>query len=401
MDPNVEERSDADAVSAGADEDADADSSTGPCSICHNVLIDFPKFPSLIKINLRNADENCQSCKAFVRFMPPAQNPGHFAKLAIDKNRFYASLCCAMDTMDGIFPLGDLDYLDIFLLPGTGPYEGTEREYFDFCSNFVTGDTSSESCLEKAKAWLHTCVNTHDSCVGSAVPKGSLPELPKRILDMTALDSTGAIRLVEPQGTNALYLCLSHCWGTSYSPYLPLRTTISTIQCWKRRIEWDQLPLTFQDAIHFTRRLGQRYLWIDSLCIIQDDRDDWDDQSVRMADIYGNSYLTLAAALAPDCAFGLYYKDSGFVAGAYRIDVPGRDPYKVYCRKQVPHWDFRIRGEGYIIFGGRWYLHENFPLFFRAGLSRNGCCPPGCSTSAAESSRGIAPSASHVSALME
>lgn len=59
------------------------------------------------------------------------------------------------------------------------------------------------------------------------------------------------------------------------------------------------------DAVEVTRRIGVQYLWIDSLCIIQDDRNDWEDQSSRMADIYKNAYLTLAADASPDSSGGL------------------------------------------------------------------------------------------------
>ncbi|KAK3389989.1 heterokaryon incompatibility protein-domain-containing protein, partial [Podospora didyma] len=56
-----------------------------------------------------------------------------------------------------------------------------------------------------------------------------------------------------------------------------------------------QLPPTFQDSIQFCLALNVRYLWIDALCIIQDDSLDWQIKSSKMADIYRNAYITLAA----------------------------------------------------------------------------------------------------------
>ncbi|KAI1441725.1 HET-domain-containing protein [Annulohypoxylon stygium] len=67
-----------------------------------------------------------------------------------------------------------------------------------------------------------------------------------------------------------------------------------------------KLPKTFQDAVRVTRSLGLRYLWIDSLCIIQDSDKDWKHQCAIMDDIYSNSYVTLAGTDAKDC-------DSGFL----------------------------------------------------------------------------------------
>jgi len=71
-------------------------------------------------------------------------------------------------------------------------------------------------------------------------------------------------------------------------------------------IPWDALPKTFQDAIEVTRRLGISYLWIDSLCIIQDSKDDWAREASKMADIYRNAYVTVAATGAKDSTVGLF-----------------------------------------------------------------------------------------------
>jgi hypothetical protein len=71
-------------------------------------------------------------------------------------------------------------------------------------------------------------------------------------------------------------------------------------------IPWDTLPATFQDAIDFTRRLGLQYIWIDSICIIQDDAKDWSKQSSLMADIYQNAYVTLCATASSSDDGGLY-----------------------------------------------------------------------------------------------
>jgi hypothetical protein len=61
------------------------------------------------------------------------------------------------------------------------------------------------------------------------------------------------------------------------------------------RISLSELSRTFQDAIRITRQLQERYLWIDSLCIIQDDRQDWETEAARMPAIYGSATLTIAA----------------------------------------------------------------------------------------------------------
>jgi hypothetical protein len=67
-----------------------------------------------------------------------------------------------------------------------------------------------------------------------------------------------------------------------------------------QRIRFEDLPLTFKDAVRICRDLEQQYLWIDSLCIVQDDGEDWSEAAAAMASIYGGSYVTLAALASAD-----------------------------------------------------------------------------------------------------
>lgn len=94
---------------------------------------------------------------------------------------------------------------------------------------------------------------------------------------------------------------LSHCWGKSQ----PLTTTVDTLYEHQQGIEAHLLPKTFLDAIEVNKKLSIRYLWIDSLCIIQDDLKDWEAESANMANVYQNAYLTISAAAASDSSGGL------------------------------------------------------------------------------------------------
>ena len=99
-------------------------------------------------------------------------------------------------------------------------------------------------------------------------------------------------------------MCLSHCWGDDTS--LLIKTLKDNIEDWKRRIPLAMLPQTFVDAVRITRDLKIRYLWVDSLCIIQDDPQDWERESAEMASIYKNSYLTIAATASKDSSEGCF-----------------------------------------------------------------------------------------------
>lgn len=138
---------------------------------------------------------------------------------------------------------------------------------------------------------MEHCNQNHSLCQTDRTP-GHLGELlPRRVLDL----SGGQIRLIETEGRRGHYVALSHCWGKK----LLLTTKRATIAERMRGITMEQLPKTFQGAVAITRGLGLQYIWIDSLCIIQDKGDvDWEEQSAVMADIYANCYLNIATTRA-------------------------------------------------------------------------------------------------------
>ncbi|KAG8527742.1 uncharacterized protein KY384_007896 [Bacidia gigantensis] len=87
---------------------------------------------------------------------------------------------------------------------------------------------------------------------------------------------------------------------------MPLRTTRSTEASHRSSIPMSSLPKTFHDAVSVTRALNIRCIWIDSLCIVQDDLVDWEQEAAKMASIYEGSCLTIAAVDSPDCNGGLF-----------------------------------------------------------------------------------------------
>jgi hypothetical protein len=131
----------------------------------------------------------------------------------------------------------------------------------------------------------------HTACKS---PSKSPISAPKRLLDVGRVASP--IRLIDTQGRAFQYTALSHCWGSA-----PLLTT--TKSNWAKlaaNISFNALPPLFKDAVIITRQLGLRYIWIDSLCIIQDSRRDWETESIKMGSIYQNSYITISATNSGD-----------------------------------------------------------------------------------------------------
>jgi len=97
-------------------------------------------------------------------------------------------------------------------------------------------------------------------------------------------------------------MTLSHCWGG----LIPVTTSLSTLAARQRGLPLEELPATFQDAIFLTRRLGFRYLWIDSLCIIQDSPEDWALEAAKMHKIYAEASLNIAASAAYNVHDGIF-----------------------------------------------------------------------------------------------
>lgn len=123
--------------------------------------------------------------------------------------------------------------------------------------------------------------------------------MPTRVLDLEAFANSDDIRLVIPDSQSVTdYVALSWCWGPPEKH--SLQTTPNTLQERLNRIVFSSLSLTFQDAIRTTRGLGIRFLWIDSLCIIQQNTRDFAEQSSQMAKVYKNALCTIAALSASD-----------------------------------------------------------------------------------------------------
>jgi hypothetical protein len=162
-----------------------------------------------------------------------------------------------------------------------------------------------ERCSSIILEWIANCRENHQAC---AVERPEVKTTPSRLLDIEPREDASVV-LVQSRD-NACHTChyatLSHCWGKARV----IQTTKQTLTQRKRCIEWQSLPQTFQDAITIVRAVNIRYIWIDSLCIIQDDELDWKRESACMASIYSNSYLNIAATGASDSRGGCLYPRS-------------------------------------------------------------------------------------------
>lgn len=160
--------------------------------------------------------------------------------------------------------------------------------------------------LELMRTWLDNCRDNHTRWCGDHEYF-----LPTRLLDLEAFEDSEDVRLVTMEQPNIghsqkehllKYVALSHCWGPPSKH--PLTTTKATLRERQTRIPFTKLPLTFQDAVKTTRALKRRYLWIDSLCIIQGDEEDWAKEAASMTKVYRCSDFTIAATGSKDSSEG-------------------------------------------------------------------------------------------------
>lgn len=198
--------------------------------------------------------------------------------------------------------------------------------------------------------WRQQCFANHADCS----PISSFVNLPTRLIDVSSLAN---IKLVETSGKLGQYVCLTHRWGDQG---MPIKTTADTLEQLQQGIPMELLPPTFRDAALVTRRMGSKYLWIDSLCIVQDDNDDWERESAQMASIYKNSILTIAAAWASGPKDGLFQTVPSVVVDSRKLELSKYNlPFPIMVRRQLRYNVGHLRrDEEHGILNRLWILQE-------------------------------------------
>ncbi|KAK4962948.1 hypothetical protein LTR10_000575 [Elasticomyces elasticus] len=209
-----------------------------------------------------------------------------------------------------------------------------------------TADVAQEPLLAKSirrfRGWLDDCTILHNMCVAS-----DTKARPTRVLDLGSDSDGDVMRLCAHPGEIGPYMALSYCWGGKAVP----KTTTSNFEQMIHRIVVADLPQTYKDAIRLAKALDIRFLWIDSLCIVQDDPKDWAREAASMGQVYEGASLVVVAAAAQDV-------DSGFLQTRTRhlwTDAPTLPPM-----------------------GGKWSVRErcshNFTDYAQLPTKRRGWC---------------------------
>jgi hypothetical protein len=199
----------------------------------------------------------------------------------------------------------------------------------------------SPATFEMVRGWLEDCVANHSLCSCPTVE--SL--YPNRLLEVRGEDGDQTIRLVTTESLpakNSRYLALSHCWGSSSEEERKLKiTTKANLTERTANIALQSLPRLYQDAVQVTRKLGERYLWVDSLCIIQDSDEDWFHESMLMGKIYEHAYCTISADSAPGSNSPIFKERSIAVSKSTLEDW--KDSW--FKTPEYLDWSYLIRAE--------------------------------------------------------
>lgn len=203
------------------------------------------------------------------------------------------------------------------------------------------------SSFKVLQGWIYNCMMNHPGCNTNAAT------LPLRVIDVGRPGNQQTFLHIS-RGQPDFYTALSHCWGATSL----LRTTRSNINDHRKHIPWKDLSETFQNAIVTTQNLGIRFLWIDSICILQDDMADWEEQSAHMASVYSNAQVVLAATDAEDGTQGFLSRDpTRPVKGPFSMTSENGKTYNFYVRNVRRHFSFRLQYPG---------AQLEHPLFRRA-----------------------------------
>jgi hypothetical protein len=210
---------------------------------------------------------------------------------------------------------------------------------------------ATESIL-LANTWIQECVMSHPGCREFK----QHVRLPTRLVrvqrDVIGASLVANICRGDMLPTDTLYLTLSHCWGTTKF----LVTTSKNICQFEASLPVEKLTRTFQDALFATNELGFEYIWIDSLCILQDNIDDWRREAPLMGEVYKNASCNISASAFSN-------GEEGFILPQRRLDptpiftvLNWKDcNHNLYCFVRTEPWGEVRTGP---LFSRAWTLQE-------------------------------------------
>lgn len=149
--------------------------------------------------------------------------------------------------------------------------------------------------IQLAREWLDECEHGHRDLCEKAARVDDVAYTSKAPRNLRVIDVNSMSLVLLSQ--EAKYIALSYCWAQSTRFFTTKKTSVEDLQM-RNSLSgvWDLLPETIQDAIGFVREIGQEFLWVDALCIVQDDDKNKEEQILQMDRVYDNALLTIISA---------------------------------------------------------------------------------------------------------
>jgi hypothetical protein len=177
----------------------------------------------------------------------------------------------------------------------------------------------STQAFPLARNWLKECLESHIECPKPEPSAG----MPTRVIEIFEHDGELQTRLYHPAvGESQFYIALSYCWGG----HQLVTTTTENKAAFAESISIQTLPKTIQDAINTAWELGIHYLWVDSLCIIQNDADDMAREIAKMPQVYGQAICTIMASRASSAQEGFLHDRIATELPHLTCELPYRCP---------------------------------------------------------------------------
>jgi hypothetical protein len=153
--------------------------------------------------------------------------------------------------------------------------------------------------------WISRCDTSHPKC-GMSSQTEALPAFAPTRLIYVGSNASPELQLRDGNQCLGPYATLSYCWGKEVYNV----TTKSNLSASMIGLDISALCKTMYEAVIVTRNLQLKYIWIDALCIIQDDLEDWEREALSMSDVFSQSAITIAATSSTDSQGGLFFPRS-------------------------------------------------------------------------------------------
>lgn len=305
---------------------------------------------------VRNPSDYCSTCRwdgcwedmIWDARLERSNSDGGIAINSLKKSAAAGNLCCAVllalvrkfkgtsiwfDHLRGLVVGKERTYVtQIYLCHDENDVDTPPGATLYFQGRHPHMDPRSDAALSWAQGHIYDCVHKHDCSDLQSETHG----LPTRLVYISGDDSNDCIRLITdttslPSSTR--YAALTHCWGEIEPQCL---TTVDNIDTYSKGISWATIPQTFRDALTYTRRLGLEYIWIDSICVIQKNRVDWEKESTRMCDYFSNAFVTLGSTFGVDSTAGFFSERHIQAFALYLFDIIFKGTtLRLYARRSV------------------------------------------------------------------